>query len=83
MIKNTVKLTSDTFDYDMSNNKDYAVVNVTETYSNNSSGNFNGHSAKRPLSNLEMHPTANPIGVLLISLLFSAIISESNKSNKR
>ena len=82
VIKNTVALTSDTFDYDMSNNDDFAVVNVTEKPSNNVSVSHNGNSDKKPLTNLQMHPTANPIWTLLVSMLLSIVCFGGNISKK-
>lgn len=83
IIKNTVTVTSDTFDYDKSNNKDYAVVNVIkkplDRLPNTSKGNLN---TKLP-SNLEMHPTANPLILLMFSLLFSIIFSGGTILKKR
>ena len=71
IIKNTVKVTSDTFDYDKSNNKDFAVVNVTKKpsdgLSHSSKNSLNGNA----LSNLQMHPTANPFMLLVVCLVFS------------
>ena len=84
IIKNTVTVTSDNYDYDKSNNNDYAVVNVTEKEDNglpNTSNN--GHFVKKPLSNLELHPTANPLAVLLLSLLVSVIFSGFGILKKR
>ena len=122
-LKNTVNVTTDTFDYDLSNNDDYAVVKVSEDHSHdisdshnsddnkkpsgdvgkhrnndsygnsdkkslknhqmNSKTNADGNSDKNSLKNLQMHSTANPIGALIISLIFSAIFIRANKSNKR
>lgn len=83
IVKNTVTVTSDTFDYDKSNNKDYAIVNVSDKPSNkvfdNPKNNLNG---KGP-SNLEMHPTANPVLVLLICLVCSLIFLGDNISKRR
>ena len=82
VIENTVRLTSDTFDYDLSNNDDFAVVNVTEKPSNNVSVSHNGNSDKKPLTNLQMHPTANPIWTLLVSMLLSIVCFGGNISKK-
>lgn len=82
VIKNTVRLTSDTFDYDMSNNDDFAVINVTEKPSNNVSVSHNGNSDKKPLTNLQMHPTANPVWTLVISMLLSIVCFGGKISKK-
>ena len=73
IIKNTVEVTSDTFDWDRSNNKDFAVVNVSKS-SDASDGSPENNLNTKSLSNLEMHPTANPIVVLMLSLLFLVIV---------
>lgn len=82
VIKNTVRLTSDTFDHDLSNNDDFAVINVTEKPSNNVSVSHKGNSDKKPLTNLQMHPTANPVWTLLISMLLSLACFGGNISKK-
>lgn len=83
IIKNTVKVTSDTFDWDKSNNNDFAVVNVTKKpsdgLSHSSKNNLNG---KMP-SNLQMHPTSNPFMLLVVCALFSIVFLGSNISKKR
>lgn len=72
IVKNTVMVTSDTFDHDKSNNRDSVVVNVDEMPSNNASepseDNMGGDIEK---SIPEMHPTANPIAMLMYCLMFS------------
>ena len=82
VIKNTVRITSDTFDHDLSNNDDFAVVNVTEKPLNNVSVSHNGNSVKKPLTNLQMHSTANPVWTLLISMLLSLACFGGNISKK-
>lgn len=86
IIKNSVRVTSDSFDYDESNNKDSATVNVTEKHltesdcsvdSDSPIGSDNGLK-----SNLEMHPTANPIVMLLVCLVFSLAFSRNDISKK-
>jgi uncharacterized repeat protein (TIGR01451 family) len=82
IIKNTAEVTSDTFDWDRSNNKDFAIVNVSkspDTLDENPENNLN----EKTLSNLEMHPTANPIAVLMLSLLFSIIIFRKGYFKKK
>lgn len=82
VIKNTVRITSDTFDHNLSNNDDFAVVNVTEKPLNNVSVSHNGNSVKKPLTNLQMHQTANPVWTLLISMLLSLACFGGNISKK-
>lgn len=76
ILNNTVNVTCDTFDYNLENNKDYAVVNVTEKPVNISSNNtkvVKDKIDKRPLSILEKHPTSNPFWSLIVALVFSLI----------
>lgn len=83
IIKNTVKVTSDTFDYDKSNNKDSAVVNVTENPSEGvSNPGENGLNDDLP-SVLEIHPTGNPIVMLMFSLMFSLAFMANGISGKK
>ena len=82
IVKNTVKVTSDTYDPEKSNNKDFAVVNVTKKHSEDVPGHFkNNFNGKAP-SNLQLHPTANPIVQLILSLLFSIVFLGNNISRK-
>lgn len=86
IIKNKVSVTSDTFDYDLSNNKDFAIVNVTKKPVNdtlNASKNLNGGFAKKSLSILEKHPTGNPFWNLILVLVFSLIFLNDGISKKR
>ena len=83
IIKNTVKVTSDTYDYDKSNNKDSVVVNVTENPSQDvSNPGENGLNDHMP-SVLEMHPTANPIVMLMLCLMFSVTFMANGISGKK
>ena len=83
IIKNKVSVTSDTFDYDKSNNNDFAEVNVTKKPSIESMNLFKSNSNQKVPSNLEMHPTANPLIVLLISCIFSMLFLGNNISKRR
>ena len=83
IIKNTVEVTSDTFDYDKSNNKDYAIVNVTKKHSNDVSNPSKNNMNVKMTSNLQMHQTANPFMLLVVSALFSIIFLGDNISRKR
>ena len=84
MVRNTVRVTSDTFDYDKSNNKDSVIVNVTEKplndVSNPSGDEFDGNVIK---SVPEIHPTANPIAVLMICLMLSIAFWGKGISKKK
>ena len=95
IIKNTVKVTSDTFNYDNSNNRDSAIVNVTKKASDNpgksddsgnrvNTGNSNLHDDSNDdlKSNLEVHPTANPIVMLIVCLIFSLVFWGNDISKK-
>ena len=95
IIKNTVKVTSDTFNYDNSNNRDSVIVNVTKKASDNpgksddsgnrvNTGNSNLHDDSNDdlKSNLEVHPTANPIVMLIVCLIFSLVFWGNDISKK-
>ena len=91
IIKNSVQITSDTFDSDLSNNNDFAIVKVSEKSPNNNSNTKNTNS-NTPKSNsngnmpssLEMHPTTQPFLMLVVSLLFSMVsFGVGNISKKR
>jgi hypothetical protein len=80
IIKNTVKVTSDTFDYDKSNNKDYVIVNVTEEPSNGPDAQDNSNDILQSV--LEMHPTANPILMLMFAIFSLAFLgNDISKKN--
>lgn len=95
-VENTVNVTSDTFDYDRSNNKDSSIVNVTKKSLNSSNcyNNLNKDLKSNPevhptvnpnkdlKSNLEMHPTANPIIMLVFSAIFSFVFLQFDISKK-
>ena len=83
IIKNAVTVTSDNYDQDKSNNKDYAIVNVTKKDGNGLPNISKGGHDKKVLSNPVMHPTANPLVALVLCLIFSMIFSTSNISRKR
>ena len=90
IIRNEVSVTSDNYDYNLTNNNDYVVVNVTKkasdnikTDNQNNSTDHNHKSSKKSVSKLEKYPTANPINLLVILSLFSVIFSASNISKKR
>ena len=77
IVENTVTVTSDNFDYNLTDNDDSVVVNVTENDVPES------HNVpERTLSNLELHPTAIPF-VVLIVLLSCAVVALSGNFSKR
>lgn len=80
IIKNTVKVTSDSFDYDKSNNMNSVTVNVTEKPFDNLNCPSDSNNGLK--SNLEIHPTANPIAVLMLCLIFSLIFCGNDISKK-
>lgn len=82
ILNNSVNVTSDTFDYDLSNNNDFAMVNVTDKPLNKINISDNVNSVKKAQSILEIHKTANPIVVLLISLMFMIVFSGVKISKK-
>ncbi|MBO6124014.1 MAG: DUF11 domain-containing protein [Methanobrevibacter sp.] len=86
LVKNKVSVTSDTFDYDLSNNKDYAVVNVTEKPSDeplNGKNNPNNNLDAGHHNILEKHATGNPFWNLVFVLLFSLIFLDGSILKKR
>ncbi|MBR4448151.1 hypothetical protein [Methanobrevibacter sp.] len=112
VLSNNVTVASDTFDYDLSNNDDSAIVEVTEKSPDegnppqnddsddgpfpdgedndnladdtlgNENSSQNGELSKKPSVNLEMNSTANPILLLLISLILTILFSGAEISKK-
>ena len=88
--KNTVRVTSDTYDPDLSNNDDFALVNVTE---NNDKMPNNTHIGKTVVKNhspteiaasiLKKNVSGNSVFILLISMIFSTIFLGSGISRKK
>ena len=86
IVKNNVSVTSDTFDYDLSNNNDYAIVNVTEKpvyHSLNGKNNPNNNLDDDHENILEKHATGNPFWNLVLVLVFSIIFFDGSISKKR
>jgi uncharacterized repeat protein (TIGR01451 family) len=83
ILKNTVNVTSDSFDYDLSNNHDFAVVKVDNKPSIKKISSPEKNFTKKPPVGLEIHPTANPILMLVISSVFSILFFGGNISKKR
>ena len=86
VFKNVASVLSDTFDYDLTNNEDFAYVKVIKNPTidsnkviKNISTNLIGHklvNAKNilhPVPNLQKNPTANFIALLIVSALVSMI----------
>ena len=92
IIRNEVRVMSDNYDYDLTNNNDSVIINVTDFDSKNNpvknvktndvmsdnhkQDGFNG-------INLQKHTTANPIFVLMIVSLFSILFCNRVISKKR
>ena len=82
IVNNSAIVTSDTFDHDLSNNQDSALINVTEKSSNEPYVPHNTNIVKKAATVLEIHPTANPIVVLLISSIFTMLLTGVRISKK-
>ncbi len=82
MVNNSAIVTSDTFDQDLSNNRDFAIVNVTEKSSNEPYIPHNANPVKKIATVLELHPTANPLLALLISSIFAMFLPGVRISKK-
>lgn len=109
IINNDVTVTSDSFDYDMSNNNDFATVDVDEKVSDNGNPSQNDYlendnpcpdensikndldcgkspqssdSVKKSSIALVENPTANPVLMLLVCLIFSIVFSGAKISKK-
>ena len=84
IVKNVVKVSSDNYDYDLSNNKDYAIVNIAKSGKNiKITKKDNKLNEEIPKNVVKIHNTANPIVMLIFSLLFCGIFVCSGFSNKR
>ena len=82
MVSNNAIVTSDTFDHDLSNNQDSAIVNVTEKSSNEPCILYKANPVKKIATVLELHPTANPLLALLISSIFAILLPGVRISKK-
>ena len=86
ILNNSVVLTSDAFDPDLDNNKDYAVVNVTDIPSNDVPKNLKAPKkviGKNPSNVLKNHVTSNPFWSLIGAMVFSLIFLDSRILKKR
>ena len=84
IVKNMVSATSDTFDYNLTNNNASVSVNVSDV-AKKSGGNVAQNSNLAEIESYlpEMHVTGNPLVVLLISVVFSMAFLGRNFSKKR
>ncbi len=92
IFKNNVFVSSDTFDFDLSNNDDFALVKIIKSPSihlKNVTSKlakqkvFKASNTKHPVSNLEKYPTSNLIGLLIVSTLISMIFGGRGIFKKR
>ncbi len=92
IFKNVVSVVSDTFDIDLSNNDDFALVKIVkhqDSFLNNFTDKFSkqkmtkAENIHRPMSNLEKYPTANLIALLIASILVSIIFGGGDIFKKR
>ena len=85
--KNMVSAVTDTFDYNRDNNQDDVLINVSENdeIPKNQSEEVNSTpiSSEREVLFDESHVTANPLVVLVVSVMFSIIFLGVNFSKKR
>ncbi len=88
IVKNEVHVTSDNYDWDLSNNNDSVKVTVTEVVKNPEFKNlpFKNSDNKTLVDlkreSLQKHITANPFTILLISIMFSIIFCPAIISKK-
>ena len=78
MIKNSVIVTSDSYDYDLSNNEASAVINVSKMPKNSTDIPEKHLKDVKPT----MLKTANPILVLVASLMFCVVLIGGNITKK-
>ncbi len=91
--ENDVSVSSDTYDYDLSNNEDFASVEVSkrpDSPANISHVPVESHLEKNIAANnnwdklpYKMIASGNPFVVLLLSLIFSVVILTKGISNRR
>ena len=79
IVKNVVKVISDSYDYNVSNNKASAFINVSKAVKN-TSNIFKKHNIPAKPSLIK---TANPIWSLLTVVMFCAILFTDNIIKKR
>ncbi|WP_067041063.1 DUF11 domain-containing protein [Methanobrevibacter sp. YE315] len=88
--ENIASVISDTFDFDRNNNEDGAFVKIVENITNGTDKTLSieddllkSRNIDSPLSNLQKHPTSNPILLLVGSLLISMMFVGGNIFKKR
>ena len=92
VFKNLVSVVSDTFDIDLSNNRDFALVKIVKNH-DNALNKSPDRMAKQKVSKaknigynaskLEKNPTSNLIALLLVSTLVSILFGGSDIIKKR
>lgn len=96
VFRNLASAISDTFDIDLSNNDDFALVKIVKSpsinstpYVKNVSDDLTGHKISKakdihsPISNLRKYPTANLIALLVVSTLVSIVFGTGDLYKKR
>ena len=96
IFRNVASAISDTFDIDLTNNDDFALVKIVENPNNDStpytrkvSDDLDKHKSSQakdiriPLSNLKKYPTANLIALLIVSALVSIAFGWDDIRKKR
>ena len=89
IIRNDVSVTGDNFDYDLNNNFDSVLVNVSSPNKSIKINNLKDNQGyyhmidKYNPSILQKYPTADPIIILMIVSFFSIIFGSINISKKR
>ena len=92
IFKNVVSVVSDTFDIDLSNNDDFALVKIVkhqDSFLNNFTDKLSkqkiskAENTHHPVVNLEKYPTANLIALLIASAFVSIIFGGSDIFKKR
>ncbi|WP_407453262.1 hypothetical protein [Methanobrevibacter sp.] len=96
VFRNVVSAISDTFDIDLTNNDDFALVKIVKNlnntpipYAKNVSDNLPEHDVSKakdirsPISNLRNYPTANLIALLVVSTLISIVFGCGDIIKKR
>ncbi|WP_405266900.1 hypothetical protein [Methanobrevibacter sp.] len=89
VFRNIVNVVSDTFDIDLSNNEDFALVKIVKNPSNNFTDKLTKHklskamNIKHPTPSLGKYSTANLIALLIVSALVSIIFGSGDIFKKR
>ena len=88
--ENIASVISDTFDIDMNNNEDGTFVKIVENTTNGTDKtpsieyvSLESVNSDSPVSNLQKHPTSNPILLFIASLLISMMFVGGNILKKR